>query len=195
MELHDLVQSSWQSLLRTRGRSILTMLGIVIGIAAVILALSIGESATLFILSQISSFGSDKLIIHPGTKALTQLQSSSAFVDDTLTYTDYKRLRREPYVDAITAEVVQSDMVKAGSVNKSISVMGIMPDDLTIMGLSMSDGQFFSDADVEGRTRVAVLGISLADEMFGQGNAVGRSFKLGTLSYKVVGVLKQAGFC
>ena len=193
MDLPDLVQSSWQSLLRTRGRSLLTMLGIVIGIAAVILALSIGESAQLFILGQISSFGSDKLIIHPGTKALTQLQNTSAFIDDTLTYNDYKRLKRETWIDAVTAEIIQTDMIKTGEVNKNVSILGVMPDDLAIAGLSMSEGSFFTDADVDGRTRMAVLGSSLADEAFGQGNAVGQSFKLGTLSYKVVGVLKKAG--
>ncbi len=193
MNYSDLVKSSWQSLLRTRGRSVLTMLGIVIGIAAVILSLSIGQSAQMFILSQISVFGPDKLIIHPGSKIQTELSNASPFVDETLTLSDYKRLKREDWVNQISAEVMQTDMVKAGDVNKSVSVLGVMPDELSIGGYSMKSGSFFSDSDIDSHARIAVLGSSLADEMFGQDNAVGRSFKLGTLGYKVVGVLKPAG--
>ncbi|MFA5185546.1 MAG: ABC transporter permease [Patescibacteria group bacterium] len=193
MNYSDLVKSSWQSLLRTRGRSVLTMLGIVIGIAAVILSLSIGQSAQMFILSQISVFGPDKLIIHPGSKIQNELSNASPFVDETLTLSDYKRLKREDWVNQISAEVMQTDMVKAGDVNKSVSVLGVMPDELSIGGYSMKSGSFFTDSDIDSHARIAVLGSSLAEEMFGQDNAVGRSFKLGTLGYKVVGVLKPAG--
>jgi putative ABC transport system permease protein len=193
MTYSDLIHSSWQSLLRTRGRSILTTLGIVIGIAAVILSLSIGQSAQAYILSQISVFGPDKLIIRPGSKVQAQLQSASPFVEETLTINDYKKLKREPWVSLISAEVMQTDLFKAGNINKNVTVMGVMPDEIAIGGYSVQDGVFFSDSDVDSHARFAVLGSSIADEAFGQGNAVGRSFKLGTVSYKVIGVMKPAG--
>ncbi|MDQ7814838.1 MAG: ABC transporter permease [Patescibacteria group bacterium] len=193
MQYSDLVQSSWKSLLRTRGRSVLTMLGIVIGIAAVILALSIGESAQRFILSQISVFGPDKLIVHPGSKSMSELQSATPFVDQTLEFKDIKRLRKEPWIDMLSAEVMQTDLIKAGDVNKSITVIGTFPDEIRIGGYSMAAGEFISDADVDSHAKVAVLGSAIADEIFGQEEAVGKRIKLGTTSYRVIGVVKEAG--
>ncbi len=193
MQYSDLVQSSWKSLLRTRGRSVLTMLGIVIGIAAVILALSIGESAQRFILSQLSAFGPDKLIILPGTKSMSELQNASPFVDQTLEYKDVKRLKKETWLDMVSAEAMQTDLIKGGDVAKSLTVLGTLPDEITIGGYSVDKGQFISDADVDGHSRVVVLGHSISDEIFGQENPIGKSVKLGSTSYRVIGVMQAVG--
>ncbi|MFA6429535.1 MAG: ABC transporter permease [Patescibacteria group bacterium] len=191
MHAHDLVQSAWSSLVRTRNRSLLTMLGIVIGIAAVILALSIGESAQSFILGQISSFGSDKLIVHPGPRS--QTDNPSPFVEMTLEYKDVKRLRREPWLSAISAEIMQTDLAQAGGVSKNISLIGTLPDEMVIGGYRVADGAFLTDADVDGRARVTVLGKSLAEELFGQERAVGKSVKFGKNSFRVIGVMEEMG--
>ncbi len=193
MQYSDLVQSSWKSLLRTRGRSVLTMLGIVIGIAAVILALSIGESAQRFILSQLSAFGPDKLIILPGTKSMSELQNASPFVDQTLEYKDVKRLKKETWLDMVSAEAMQTDLIKGGDVAKSLTVLGTLPDEITIGGYSVDKGQFISDADVDGHSRVVVLGHSISYEIFGQENPIGKSVKLGSTSYRVIGVMQAVG--
>lgn len=177
--------------MRTRNRSLLTMLGIVIGIAAVILALSIGESAQSFILGQISSFGSDKLIVHPGPRS--QTDNPSPFVEMTLEYKDVKRLRREPWLSAISAEIMQTDLAQAGGVSKNISLIGTLPDEMVIGGYRVADGAFLTDADVDGRARVTVLGKSLAEELFGQERAVGKSVKFGKNSFRVIGVMEEMG--
>ncbi|MFA6406266.1 MAG: ABC transporter permease [Patescibacteria group bacterium] len=192
MHLPDLVHSAYDSLLRTRGRSVLTMLGIVIGIAAVILALSIGESAKLFILAQISSFGSDQLMVDNGPRA-DKTGEVSLFVKESLVMKDYKRLKKEPWVKAVVGQVFQTDLLQAAGQARNVTVIGTMPDDITMNDYRVEEGVFFTDDEVASHNRSAVLGHALADKYFGQGNAVGNSIKLGTQNYKVVGVLAQLG--
>jgi len=192
MHVQDLVHSAYDSLLRTRGRSVLTMLGIVIGIAAVILALSIGESAKLFILSQISSFGSDQMIIDNGPRA-DKTGEVSIFTKETLAMKDYKRFKKEPWVKAVVGQIFQTDLLQAGGQARNVTVIGTMPDDMTMNGYKVREGVFFTDDEVNSHGRTAVLGYTLADKYFGLGNAVGKNIKLGTQSYKVVGVLDKLG--
>lgn len=192
MHVEDLVHSAYDSLLRTRGRSVLTMLGIVIGIAAVILALSIGESAKLFILSQISSFGSDQLMVDNGPRA-DKTGEVSIFVKETLAMKDYKRLKKESWVKAVVGQVFQTDLLQAGGQARNVTVIGTMPDDIIMNGYQVREGIFFTDDEVASRSRTAVLGYTLAEKYFGLGNAVGKNIKLGTQSYKVVGVLDKLG--
>lgn len=192
MHVDDLVHSAYDSLLRTRGRSVLTMLGIVIGIAAVILALSIGESAKLFILSQISSFGSDQLIIDNGPRA-DKTGQVSIFTKETLAMKDYKRFKKEPWVKAVVGQIFQTDLLQAGGQARNVTVIGTMPDDMTMNGYKVREGVFFTDDEVNSHNRTAVLGYNLADKYFGLDNAVGKNIKLGKQSYKVVGVLDKLG--
>jgi putative ABC transport system permease protein len=192
MVFQDLVSSAWQSLKRTRNRSFLTMLGIIIGIAAVILALSIGESAQKYILSQISSFGSDQLILDNGPREDTS-GGPSPFVEETLEMKDVKRLKRESWISGVVGQVFQTDLIQAEGTAQNLSVIGTMPDDLTINDYSMESGVFFSEEDLDGRTRVAVLGNSVAKNFFGYGSPVGRSIKIGKTNYRIIGVLEPLG--
>jgi len=167
------------------------MLGIVIGITAVILALSIGESAQGYILSQISSFGADKLIVVNGPK--TQSANESPFVQETLTKKDLETLKKQSFVQYVSAEIFQTDLVSANGINKNTNIFGTYPDEIRIMDWHVTDGLFFMDSDVESHGRVAVLGSAIADELFGAGNAVGQSVKIGTANYRIAGVLQPIG--
>ena len=191
MRLPDLARSSWQSLVRTRSRSVLTMLGIVIGITAVILSLSIGESAQTYILSQFSAFGSDQIIVHPGPR--TQISNPSPFVENSLTIKDAQRLKREPWALAVSGEIVQSDQISARGVARNVSVIGTLPDEIALFGYTMADGAFISQPDVDGHTRSVVLGTKLASDLFGQDSAVGKIAKIGDAQYRVIGVLNPIG--
>lgn len=192
MRLKELANSAYGSLKRTKGRSVLTMLGIVIGIAAVILALSIGESAKSFILAQISAFGSDQLIIDNGPRA-DKTGEVSVFIEETLTLKDVKKLKKEPWVKTVVGQIFQTDLLQANGQARNISVIGTMPDDLVMNDYKMDEGVFFTDDDVNSHSRTVVLGHTLADHYFGEGNAVGNSVKLGTQNYKVIGVLAPLG--
>jgi len=191
MHVDDLARSAWQSLQRTRGRSMLTMLGIVIGIAAVILALSIGDAAQNFILAQVSSFGSDKLIIHPGPK--TQTDNPSPFTEQSITIKDVKRLKKETWLSGVSAEIMQTDLLQANGVNKNVTVLGTFPDEIVIGGYATADGVFLSDADIESHARVAVLGKKIAEDVFGQERPIGKTIKIGKNGYRVIGVMKEIG--
>jgi putative ABC transport system permease protein len=168
------------------------MLGIVIGIAAVILALSIGESAKLFILAQISSFGSDQLMVDNGPRA-DKTGELSLSVKETLAMKDYRRLKKESWVKAVVGQVFQTDLLQANGQARNVTVIGTMPDDMAMSGYKIEEGIFFTDDEVGSHNRVVVLGHSLAEKYFGLGNAVGNSVKLGTQNYKIVGVLAPLG--
>ncbi|MDF1496932.1 MAG: ABC transporter permease [Patescibacteria group bacterium] len=192
MKLSDLFDSSLDSLLRTLNRSILTMIGMVIGIAAVILALSIGESAQKFILSQISGFGSDVFFMESGTLE-GQTNNPSPFVEQVLTLDDFKSLKRQSWIVGVSGNIFKSDLLQYQGNNQNIQVIGTSPDDLMINDYEMKDGIYMSDDQFDGRARVAVIGSTLEENIFGRGNAVGQRIKLGTTNYRVIGVLEKIG--
>jgi ABC-type lipoprotein release transport system permease subunit len=105
MTVNDLLTSSLQSLTRTKGRSLLTMLGIVIGVMSVIMMLSVGEAAQRFILSQISSFGSDVVFIMTGPEV--EQSQPDLFIKESLTIKDVKKLQLTPWVSQIAAKLMQ----------------------------------------------------------------------------------------
>ena len=192
MRYADLAKSSWQSLLRTRNRSILTMLGIVIGISAVILSLSIGESAQKFILSQISSFGSDQLIIDNGPREDSS-EGISAIFEETLVAKDLKKIQKETWVTAAAGEIFQYDLFQAQGYNQNTNVTGAHPEEIEISDYQLADGRFLLQEDLDSRSKVAVLGNSLAKKAFGESSAVGRSIKIGKNNFKVIGVMEPLG--
>ena len=191
MTVKDLVANSINSLVRTRGRSMLTMLGIVMGIASVILILSIGESAQSFILSEISSFGSDKVIVHTGPR--TQMENSSPFVEWSLTVDDARRIMKEPWVEAVSGQAFEGDQVSARGVTRNVSIIGALPDEIVVNDYRVADGVFFSLAELDSHARVAVLGSEIAEDIFGQERAVGKIVKVGDSPFRVVGVLDKIG--
>jgi putative ABC transport system permease protein len=192
MKLSDLFNSALDSLLRTRNRSLLTMLGMIIGIAAVILALSIGESAEKFILDQISGFGSDVLFMESGTLE-GQTNSPSPFVEQVLKHDDYKALKRQSWVEEVSGNIFKRDLLQYQGNNENVQVIGTSPGEQVISDYSMKEGEYMSQDQFDGRARVAVVGITIEQNIFGEGNAVGQRMKLGNTNYRVIGVLDPIG--
>jgi putative ABC transport system permease protein len=191
MTISDLVQSSTQSLTRTRGRSFLTMLGIVIGIMSVILMLSIGEAAQRYILSQISALGSDVLTVSNGSKA--EEGQPTLFVKESLVLKDVRKLRSLPWVRMMVGVLVQSDRLLANGYDASINVLGTMPDEMTLSDRTLREGTFFGMSDVDAATRVIVLGYDIADKAFGADSPIGKSVKINNATFRVIGVMTKAG--
>ncbi len=191
MTFSDLIQSSFQSLTRTKARSGLTMLGIVIGIASVILMLSIGEGAQRYILAQISSFGSDILFVTNGPKV--EEGQPTLFIKQTLTIRDARRLQNEVWVTDVVARLQVQDRVSADGSETNVSVAGTTPDEAVLYGLRTAAGEFFSRAAVDARERVIVLGHEVAKNAFGENTPVGKTVKLGTTNFRVVGVMEAVG--
>lgn len=191
MTTNDLFTSSLQSLERTKGRSVLTMLGIVIGVMAVIMMLSVGEAAQRFILSQISSFGSDIIFIVNGPEA--EQREPDLFIKESLTMKDVKKLQTTPWISMIAAKLQQNDQVTGAGLETNAVVLGTMPDEILMNDLRIEEGAFFSITSVDGRSREAVLGSTVAKRLFGEESAVGKLVKINDASFRVIGVIKEAG--
>lgn len=191
MNASDLVRSSLQSLARTKGRSVLTMLGIVIGIMSVIMMLTIGEAAQRFILSQVSSLGSDLLTIANGPKQ--QTGEPSLFQKESLTLKDVRKLQTEPWATMIVGKIIQVDELTANGYDANVQVVGTMPDEIRMNDIKPRVGSFFAQNAVDGHAREVVLGYDVADKAFGAENPVGKNVKISTVGFKVIGVMEKAG--
>lgn len=193
MKLLDLLGSAYVSIIRGGTRSVLTMLGIVIGILSVILVLSIGEAAERYIIDQISIFGSDLVQVANGPKQPSGGSTPSAFVKQSLTLKDYQALRRVSWVNEVVAGIVLSDSVRVNGQDVSASIAGTGPDELLIYGTNVAQGTFFSETDVDGYARVAVIGSTIAKNAFGQDTPVGKQITINKQSFRVIGVMEGAG--
>jgi len=174
-------------------RSFLTLLGIAVGIAAVILLTSIGEGVHRYVLGEFTQFGTNVIGVHPGrTKtggALSALPSSAR----PLTLEDAEALARLPNVVATTPNVVGNAEVSSGGRVRRVSVSGVGPALLTVFNARVRSGQFLP-ADEAGNARaLVVLGPKLKSELFGAENALGARVRIGGLQFRVIGILEAKG--
>ena len=193
MKIRDLIGSAFKSLLRAGSRSVLTMLGIVIGILSVILVLSIGEAAQRYIIDQVAVFGSDLVQIANGPKEPSAGSTPTAFVRQSLTLKDYQDLQRAPWVTEVVAGVTLNDVARINGDDVAVSVAGTSPDELAIYGLQVAQGQFFTETELDGRARVAVLGWKIAKSAFGQEDPIGKTISLNKQLFRITGVMEEAG--
>jgi len=179
-------------------RSVLTMLGIIIGISSVIVLMSIGQSAQNLILGQVQSIGSNLIVITPGAPSgsgFSAPASAQGIVITSLKQRDVDALSREPSVDYAVPEVRGQAEVVYGNTNKTISYTGSTADVFTVSNLTkVSAGQTFSKSDVESGNHVVVIGPDLAKTLFGPNiNPINKSIRVKDISFRVVGVLSKGG--
>jgi putative ABC transport system permease protein len=192
MRLRDLTAVSIGSLRRTFGRTLLSILGIVIGITSVILVLSIGQAAQGYIQNQISSLGSDLIFVESG-QPLDKGGATSPVVKEVIKEKDYKDIKRQPWVEHAVGIVLKQDEVTGNGETQSISVWATDSDEPLLYDMGMEKGVFFAKEDVSARARVAVLGIEVARRLFGSDEPVGRSVKINDVNFRVVGVAEKTG--
>ncbi len=193
MTIPDIFKLSILSLLRTKARAVLTMLGIVIGIASVILTLAIGQSAQAFLLSQVASFGSDIVFVAPGRGDQTHGGPPSRSIKQSLTYEDARTLHRQSWVKLAHPTLITNDIVTYAGLSKYAQVVGTGHDEAEIMNYRFAVGRFISEEDVEAHSRVVVLGTNVVKKLFGDSDVLGRSIKVGRQSFRVIGVLAPMG--
>lgn len=193
MRFTDLMSSSSKSIIRAGSRSVLTMLGIVIGILSVILVLSIGEAAQRYIINQVSVFGSDLVQVANGPKEPSGGSTPTAFVKQTVTLKDYQAVQRLPWVKEVVAGITLNDVARINGEDVSVSVAGTTPDELLIYGTRVARGAFFTQAEVDAHARVAVLGATIARNTFGQSDPLGQTVSLNKQVFRIVGVMEVAG--
>ena len=176
-----------------RARSGLTMLGIIIGVASVIAMVGVGAGATARIQDQIQSIGSNLIIVLPGSISSNGVRLGSGGVA-TLTQDDAKAIAAEcPSVAAVVPTVRGSVQVVYGNSNWATSVQGVTPDYMTIREASMLYGQFFTTQDVDAAAKSAVLGETVARNLFGDSDPTGQVVIIKNVPFTVVGVLSPKG--
>ena len=194
MNILNLIKIAIKALLRNKSRAILTMLGIVIGIASVIAMVSLGQSSTLSVQNQLSSMGSNMIMIMPShqTRGGVNLGSGSS---KALNEKDLKAIRANArYVSAITPMVSSAAQLVFGSNNHPGSIQGVDACYLDIRKYELESGIMFDENDVKKFAKVCVIGKTVAKELFTNGeNPVGQTVRFGTIPMKVIGVLKSKG--
>jgi putative ABC transport system permease protein len=192
MKTSDLAKSAADSLFQNRSRSLLTVLGIVIGIAAVILMLSIGQGAQGLILNQVADLGSDQIFIESGSSD-TGGGPPSPFTEQVLTLDDVKALRRRGDFNFVGSQLISSATVKSGEESLITSAYGVDEYQLEIFPADVASGRYFDTSDVESYSKVAVLGEKLASDLFGDQDPLGEKVTIKNTSFRVIGVLAKQG--
>jgi putative ABC transport system permease protein len=187
------VKIALRALRVNRTRSALTMLGIVIGVAAVIAMVGVGTGATARIQAQIQSIGSNLIIVLPGSLSSNGVRLGTGAVA-TLTEDDAKAIAAEcPSVSAVAPSVRGGVQVVYGSNNWATSVQGVTPDYMTIRDYTMLSGEFFTNQDVDAAAKVAVLGETVVQNLFGNSDPTGQVAIIKNVPFTVVGVLTPKG--
>ena len=198
MLFRDAFKTATRSLTHGKMRSALTMLGIVIGIASVIVLMSIGQSAQDLILGQVQSIGSNLIIIMPGAPTNGRFSppaSSQGIIITSLRQQDVNALQREPSIDYAVPEVRGQAEVVYGNNTATESFTGSTADFFAVSNLTgMSRGQPFTKSDVDSGNRVAVIGPDLASTLFGPYiDPINKTIRIKNVSFRVVGVLSKGG--
>jgi putative ABC transport system permease protein len=182
-----------RALARNKLRSFLTMLGIIIGVGAVIAMVAIGEGAKATIRSQIASLGTNVLIILPGTTTQGGVRVGFGSVN-TLTDGDAKAVREEiRSVSFVSAVLRRGEQVVAGNLNWGTMVQGVAPEFQQIREWQVAEGRFLHDGDVENDAKVAVLGETVVRNLFGNDDPLDSVIRIRNIPFRVIGVLAPKG--
>ncbi len=188
-----LIRMAMQSIVKNKMRTFLTMLGIVIGVSAVIVMVAIGAGARSQIESQIATLGTNLIVITPGTTQ-TGGASQGAQTFNRLTIDDVDKLQREStLLTGISPVVSTRTQIVANTGNWRTEVNGVSTDFFRIRNWAVEDGLEFTDEDVAGKRTVVILGRTVADGLFPNGEAVGERVRLGRTPFTVIGVLAKKG--
>lgn len=188
------MQIAYRALKRNKMRSFLTMLGIIIGVASVITMIAVGEGAKQTIESSIASMGTNILFIMPGSfsqgGAFMGRSSGTSLTDDDATAI----LQECPAVRYVSPTVQTGGQVVYSNLNWNTSVSGVSPDYLSIRDWKLGSGEFFTDQDIRAKSKVCVLGKTVVDNLFTDGqDPVGSIIRIKKVPFRVIGVLESRG--
>ncbi len=193
MRIFASLKIAGRALLRNKMRSLLTMLGIIIGVGAVIGSVSLTSGATKQIEDQVSSMGESVITVFSGNQTMGGMRGGWGSAP-TLTVADALAIAGLKNVVAISPEVRDRAQVLANGLNWNTQVMGESPDYPQIRNWHISRGTVFSDQDVRSLAKSAVIGQTVADELFPNENPVGQTIRIRNLPFLIVGVLTPKGF-
>lgn len=195
MTFKNSLKTAFSGLVSHKSRSVLTILGIVIGIAAIILIVSIGKGAQDLILKQVQGMGSRTIVVAPGREPKGPSDVAQIF-SDSLKEKDLTELKKKsnvPGLIEITPVLFGGDSVAYGDETYRPTIFGASELLTKIFDISVEEGIFFTDEDIKNRADVVVIGSKVKKELFGQSQAVGEKIKIKNRNFRVIGVLGKKG--
>lgn len=193
MRWFEILTIAFDALIRNKMRSLLTMLGIIIGVGAVIAMIAVGQGASFSVESQIASLGQNVLMIYPGAASRGGVSHGAGSVS-TLTVADAEAIVEQcPSVAYMSPILRANSQVVAGNLNWNTSVQGGTADFFSIRDWKLDSGELFSDADVKASAKVCVIGKTVADNLFQGADPVGQMIRIRNIPFKIVGTMKSKG--
>ena len=193
MKWRMLLKVALKSIARNKLRSLLTMLGIIIGVGAVITLVGLGQGSQQDIEGQVAALGTNLIIVFPGSSRMGGVRGGAGSLE-TLSMDDVAALRKNATLLAgVSPEVRVQAQVIAGANNWNTSVSGVFPDYLSIRNFQVQSGSFFDERQLTTRAKVAVLGQTVADQLFPGEDPVGARIRIRNAPFEVIGVLAAKG--
>ena len=196
MNFSESIISSWQTITRSKVRSFLTMLGIIIGVMAVIIVMSVGAGAQSLILNQIKSVGSNIVGVLPGAAEEDGPPASvMGIVITTLKYEDGKEIIKKgcDCIEALTMYVSGNESINIDDTTVNTTFTGTTASYLDVEDTSVVQGRFFSEEEEKGIARVVVLGDEVKEKLFGDADVIGRRIRIKKTNFSIIGVMKKRG--
>lgn len=197
LDFQRVIVNSFKSLRKNKSRSFLTMLGIIIGVASVILIMSLGAGAQSLILNQVETFGANLISVTPGKTEKNEPPASvMGIVITTLTYEDYEAIlnkSRMPDLKAVTALTSGNNSLSWRDNTYEATLAGTTASYLDVYGGEVEKGRFFNKEEEKNLAKVIVLGSKVKTELFGDSEAIGQKVKINKQFFEVVGVMKERG--
>ncbi|MCP4686186.1 MAG: FtsX-like permease family protein [bacterium] len=189
----NLIKAAFKSLLKNRMRSLLTSLGIIIGVSAVVVMVAIGEGSQAKIEKQINALGTNLIIVFPGgSRSGGVHQGAGSF--NRFTFDDVEKLAKEAaLIDGVSPVVRSGGQIIGGQGNWNTSIYGVSTDYFSIRNWEIEYGEYFTERDISSRKKVALLGKTVADELFPDQDPTGESVRIRNIPFTVAGVLKEKG--
>ena len=195
MNYQNLLKIALRAIAANKMRSFLTALGIIIGIAAVITMLAIGQGSKASIKANIAEMGSNMIMISPGADMRGGVRQDASSME-TLKQADYQSIKEDcNYISAISPTVNSSGQWIYGNNNTQSSIYGVNQDYLSIRQLKVADGEMFTDTDIKAAAKVCILGQTVVDYLFPDGSdPIGQVVRFNSIPFRVVGVLQKKGY-
>lgn len=191
MLFFQIIRTAFRGIIANKMRTSLTMLGIIIGVGAIIAMLSLGEGAKRQVMESMSRFGTNVLRVRPGAARMGHVRTGRV---ETLTIEDAEALTKEvPGIRYISPVVSSSTQVKYSNRNASTLITGTTPEYIEINNFQVAEGSFFEQTDIKLVRRVAAIGSTVRQELFGEGPAIGEDIKIEGQTFTVIAVMETKG--
>src|SRR3989338_8755825 len=197
MKLTYTFQTAYRALMANKGRSGLTVLGIVIGITVMMFVVSIGEGAQGLILGQIQGLGAETIVLRPGQEPKGPTDFAQTLFSDSIKVRELDAITRKenvPDVAAVAPVVFVSESVAYGGETYRPSILGWSAEFMITMGnITLKEGTIFDETDIRQNASVAIIGAKVREELFGDEDPVGRSIRIKDKNFRVIGLLEKKG--